>query len=397
MSVPRTTVDPRTDMAERLPAFAQPLITWITAMPAPNERYRQQSSIEPLIDALLRIAAGVTLMGFGLAAESFGLAAALLFVGGVLNVSGLGLFQVVIFHYCAHGGVFGSAAANTRIGRLISIVLLFKYFDDYKREHTQHHRAQKLITEDDEFATFVINICGMRPGMSRRALWLKLAWILVSPAFHGRFLYLRLKGNLASSDRRHVAGFLAYWSAFAALTLGSGFAFEVFVLWLLPLTALLQAATIFRILVEHSFPEERLLSVRGKQLIAEATNGVFSGRALPQAGPRTCAGAVLWAVWWADLLTLKLFARLVVLVGDAPCHDFHHRRPGSKAWANAMHAREADKQRGCPGYPTNYIDVWGLMNAVDATLNSLANADAALLTEPTPSATTSQPFATAVG
>jgi len=68
-----------------------------------------------------------------------------------------------------------------------------------------------------------------------------------------------------------------------------------------------------------------------------------------------------------------------VLVGDAPAHDVHHRRPGAKNGANALHARDADKRGGAPGYPSNYIDVWGLGAAIDLNIQALAAADASLL------------------
>lgn len=371
--------DPRTELADRLPAVVQPLISWITAAPAPGETFQRRSTLAPLQDACLRMAAGVACTLAGLALD--GVLPILLFVaiGGVLTVSGLGLVQVVVFHYCAHNGVFASPARNQAVGRLISILFVFKYFDDYKREHTQHHRAQKLITEEDEFASFVVKVCGMRPGMSRHRLWLKLAALLASPVFHLKFLRLRVVGNLNADNPAHVCRFVVVWLAIAGVVAASGWGFEFAVAWALPLTIWLQIATVFRILCEHRFPNAELLAVRGKALIANATTGVFAGRPAPVRRATAAANVAAWALWWADLLTLKLISRLVVLVGDAPAHDFHHRRPGTKHWPDALHERDADKRAGCPGYPANYIDVWGLMAAVDGNLRSIAAADPSLL------------------
>jgi len=379
--------DPRAAMARRLPAAVQPLITRITAMPAPGERAHGVSTKGPLVDAIVRMGVGASLAAAAVAMD--GAAAWLLYaLGAILSVSGLGIVQVVLFHYCAHGAVFRSQKLNVLVGRAISIIFLFKYFDDYKREHIQHHRSQKLITEEDEFATFVVGVCGMRPGMSRRALWLKLALNLVSPVFHGKFLYLRLKGNLVSGHPSHGWRFAAFWAAFLGLAAATGMEAELALAWLLPLTVFLQIATVFRILCEHRIPEPELLQSRGKSLIVEATTGVFSGRPLPAESARTVRGFALWTLWWLDLLTLKALARLLVLVGDASCHDFHHRRPGVKNWPDAVYERAADKAKGCPGYPGNYIDVWGLMNAVDQNVRSLAAASPNLLggskTDPAP-------------
>ncbi|MFC7538364.1 hypothetical protein ACFQU2_01425 [Siccirubricoccus deserti] len=73
-----------------------------------------------------------------------------------------------------------------------------------------------------------------------------------------------------------------------------------------------------------------------------------------------------------DLLTVQLFVRLFVLVGDAPCHDFHHRKPATRRWADYIHARQADLDAGSPGFPTGYFETWGLFRAIDQNLETLA-------------------------
>jgi hypothetical protein len=60
------------------------------------------------------------------------------------------------------------------------------------------------------------------------------------------------------------------------------------------------------------------------------------------------------------------------MVGDAPCHDFHHRKPASKKWTSYIHARQSDLDAGSPGYPAGYFECWGLIAAVDRNLASLA-------------------------
>jgi hypothetical protein len=72
------------------------------------------------------------------------------------------------------------------------------------------------------------------------------------------------------------------------------------------------------------------------------------------------------------MLTVHLFVRLFVLVGDAPCHDFHHRKPASRKWTSYIHARQGDLEAGSPGYPAGYFESWGLIAAVDRCLESLA-------------------------
>src|SRR6266404_876121 len=79
-----------------------------------------------------------------------------------------------------------------------------------------------------------------------------------------------------------------------------------------------------------------------------------------------------WLAWWVEMLTVQLFVRLFVLVGDAPCHDYHHRRPASKRWASYAQARQQDRLNGCWGFPVNYCDSWGLFRTIDANLATLA-------------------------
>ncbi|HTW27079.1 MAG TPA: hypothetical protein VME92_08135, partial [Acetobacteraceae bacterium] len=79
-----------------------------------------------------------------------------------------------------------------------------------------------------------------------------------------------------------------------------------------------------------------------------------------------------WTAWWLNMLTVQLFVRLFVLVGDAPCHDFHHRRPATKRWTSYIQARQADADAGSPGFPANYIETWGLFRAVDENLAAMA-------------------------
>ena len=233
--------DPRAVMAARLPRMVQPLLTWLTARPAPGEQAAAgRGAIAYVWGALALVGGGVLLSaaaaflllhgrsidggGPESQAESFAGGLALLPVlaaGLLLTTSGLGLFQVVVFHHCGHGTVFKTPTRNRDVGRLVSALLLFKHFDHYQKEHMLHHSANKLFTDDDEFTDFVVGICKMAPSMSRKQLWRQLLTSLVSPLFHGRFLYKRLLGSLNSHDRLHNAvglGFLCVLMAGGALT-----------------------------------------------------------------------------------------------------------------------------------------------------------------------------------
>lgn len=384
---PAGRADPRALMAQRLPALVQPFLTWLTAKPAPGEAPREPRPGTHFVAlALGWVALGCALSLWPLLSETPSLLAwALLPVGLVATTSGLGLFQVVVFHHCSHGTVFATRERNRRAGRLVSALLLFKRFDDYQREHMLHHSPRKLLTEEDEFADFVLGMLGLEAGLSKRALWRRVVLNLVSPTFHGRFLARRVRAAWLTGDRAHDATGLGAWAVAAALAVATGTLTAFAVAVVLPVTLLLQAATVFRILCEHRFPEPALMARRDRDFVCEATVGVFPGREPPVAADAgTPAGFARWALWWAEMLTVQLFVRVFVLVGDAPCHDYHHRKPASRRWTDYIHARQADLDAGSPGYPAGYTDGWGLLRVIDENLATLAATPAATLGGPAP-------------
>ena len=371
-------LDPRVAMAERLPEALQPWLTWLTARPRRGEPIRERSPLFFVMVALLQTASGAALSALSLHL-SLGPATLLLCIGLLLASSGLGLFQVVVFHHCSHGTVFKSRQANILVGRAISAILLFKHFDRYKAEHMLHHNHKKLLTEEDEFADFVFGMCGLKAGLSKRALWRRVLVNLVSPGFHGRFLYRRVRAAWRSHDVRHNAVGIGTWAVAGTAAIASGHGVAFLVAWVLPVTVLLQIATVLRILCEHRFPEPEMILARGKDFAAHATAGVFPGAAPPGGGWRSARGLGRWALWWANMLTVQLFVRMFVLVGDAPCHDFHHRRPASRKWTSYIQARQLDVDAGAPGFRSFYQESWGLFRALDENLASLSRTPAGVV------------------
>ena len=358
-------------MADRLPHWIQPFITWLTARPAPGEALREHAALDYVVAGLGWTLGGI---GLGLLGLHAGVPAGAVLVplGLLFTTTGLGLFQVVVFHHCSHGTVFKTRQANRRVGRLISALLLFKHFDVYQHEHMLHHSARKLLTDEDEFADFVFGMCGLEAGMPKRESWRRVLVNLVSPRFHGLFLWRRVRASLGSADRAHNLVGIGFWGLVLAGGAAAGWLLPVLLLWMLPVTVLLQLATVGRILCEHRFPDRALIAQRGKEFVCHATAGVFPGSAPPMLRATTARGLAAWAGWWANMLGVQLFVRLFVLVGDAPCHDFHHRRPATRRWTSYIHARQKDVEAGCPGFPRNYGETWGLFRAIDENLASLA-------------------------
>ncbi len=364
--------NPRRAMHERLPGFVQPFLTWLTAQPAPGEPLVERSPLHFVAVALLQ-----TVLGAVLSAAALHLCPILVPVGLLLTTSGLGLFQVILFHHCSHGTVFKRRAPDKRdlnvlVGRLISAILLFKHFDFYKQGHMLHHSNNKLLTEEDEFADFVFNTCRLEAGVPHAELRRRVLLSLVSPLFHGRFLVRRVRAAWLSHDRYHNLVGLGIWTALAMLAALVGQAPAFVVAWIVPVSVLLQAATVGRILCEHSFPEVEVIAARGKDFSFRATSGVFPGAMPPTAKARSVLGLLRWLSWWANMLTVQLLVRVFVLVGDAPCHDYHHRKPASRRWTSYIQARQQDAEAVAAGPRAGYTEIWGLFRAVDRTLASLS-------------------------
>lgn len=371
--------DPRAAMTNRIPTALQPILTWLTARPAPGETARPRAAWTFVAEALLWIAAGLAIGVAGFSVDLW-LALPLLFLSLTATTSGLGLFQVVVFHHCSHGTVFVSRDRNRLVGRLISALLIFKHFDAYRHEHMLHHNSRKLLTDEDEFADFVLDMCHLEPGVPKRQLWRRVMLnVVLSPSFHLSFLEKRIRAAWLSPDRIHNLVGVTAWVTMGSACWLAGFTFMFVVLWVLPATVLLQIATIGRILCEHRFPEAALISSRGREFTCLVTVGVFPGSAPPEVSSVSVSGFLAWTTWWLDMLTVQLFIRVFVLVGDAPCHDFHHRRPQRDLWTNYIYARQEDLDAGCPGFPLNYGESWGLINAIDENLDSLSRTPPGLI------------------
>lgn len=277
-----------------------------------------------------------------------------------------------MFHHCSHGTVFRDRETNIQVGRLVSAILLFKHFDHYKHEHMLHHSNNKLLTEEDEFADFVFNTCRLEAGVNLAVLRRRVLLNLVSPVFHARFAYRRVRVAWGSHDAQHNVVGMAVWTALALAAMATAHWLAFLLAWVIPVTVLLQAATVGRILCEHSFPEAELIAARGRDLTCHATGGVFPGMMPPAAPTTSPRGALAWLGWWLNMLVVQVFVRLVVLVGDAPCHDYHHRKPASRRWTDYIHARHNDAEAGSTVFKADYKETWGLFRAVEATLASLS-------------------------
>ncbi|KAF2394170.1 fatty acid desaturase [Pseudomonas frederiksbergensis] len=356
-----------------LPGFMQPFLSWLTAKPLPEDlnQVRQLKPVHHILVSVGLIAFGVVLAAIGYLHASL----ALWLLGFVIATGGIKQMQVMICHNCAHDMVFEQRELNVRVGRLISGVLMLKPFDIYKQEHALHHSSRTLLTDDDDTLSYLRNVVGLTPSDSIATLWTKLVSAALSPQAMLRSAWGRLKATARAPNRPVARWTLIFWATLSLLAAAVGQLDLFLAAWVVPVFIGYHISTTFRLAAEHTWPSIEVLERRGIDFICESTTGVFIGEELriPDG-----AGAVRRfahiGVWLIKMLGFHLFIRLFVMVGDTPCHDFHHRRPRSKDWPNYVTARERDRLEGALPFPSNYIDHWGYISAVTTNFRKFQQA-----------------------
>lgn len=354
-----------------LPRNLQPLLTWITGKPLAEEVPWKLRPVDHLLASLGPILAGVWASWESLLVGGWWLLT--LPVSWLLTTHGMRKLGSMILHQCTHG-TFASARRWDRIlGTTIAVLLLTQEFDDYSREHVADHHSNSHMTMEDPTARFIIEILGCHPGLTERQMWHVLVRKIFSPTFHIRAVGERFLTHFHGTSGLHRAALtLTLLVAIGAVTAAGAWP-EFLIAWIVPLTVLYNAAGLLRLAGRHRFPpaEEPLT---GRDLIAYGTHGIFLGESVPAPELHGARRQKAWARWWLRLLLVHVPARLFVMVGDGPCHDYHHRHPKSPQWVNYPFARRDDIVQGHPNWPA-YTEVWGLGTAIEEVFSSLRRAD----------------------
>jgi hypothetical protein len=192
--------------------------------------------------------------------------------------------------------------------------------------------------------------------LSRPQLWRRLWLVCISPAFHGRYLFNRLRHNFWGPRpvRRGLA--VLWWSAVAGLLVSyPHLLLPVAVGYFLPVLLLYNVSSFLELICEHVWMRP-IASPSARQRITELIWGRFCGDAVP-AG----RGALAWLRWCARMLFYHLPCRMFVLTGDAPQHDFHHIVPNGWRWTMSAYER----QDTITAHKMEDREVWGLFAAID--------------------------------
>ncbi|MDF5753261.1 fatty acid desaturase [Spongiactinospora sp. TRM90649] len=345
-------------------------LTLLIGKPYPGERPMPFTPTTHLVTSSASLVLGTALSAGAVLAAGWWLV--LLVPGWAVTLHGARNLRMMIYHQCAHRNMWRRARADAVLGRLIAGLLLVQSFERYKTEHVaEHHARHHMTLRDPTVQAFLIGL-GLDPGMTRRRMWRTVIAKLVSPRYHARFFWARLRSYWQQASRRErvatVAGHAVPFALAAWLN-----AWPVLLLaWLLPLTVFFQVSNTLRLCVKHTFPPRGEQEQRSKEHFAGLTNSIFFGDVPPRPGPGSRRA---WARWWLRLVTVHFPCRYLVLTGDTICHDYHHRRPMDPGWARYIHARQADIDAGHAGWPP-YKSVWGgLVPAINTVFDSLAAAD----------------------
>ncbi len=355
----------------RFPRWTQHFWTWQTGKALPGQR--------PLIRHTWAsyVAVTMTLFFAGLAISTLAVAVMFplwylaLLAGWVLTVHGERLMVLVIAHQALHRRFSGNPRRDWFWGEVVTVLSVFHTFDDFKFEHfDNHHRREVFATQADPPVQFLLNL-GFRPGLSRAALW-RRAWIVfLSPAFYWKGFVGRFGSNLTRRGWRTL-GFAAwlgwwlslpFWMPNGALALALAF--------VLPVIIFAQLSALLDRLGEHEWLAPRNPELGHRFYTAANTAARYCGSAVPARDLPAGARMLGWMRWTALTLFYHLPSRLLVVVGDLPNHDYHHRYPTTADWTTAAYARQHDIDTGPEGPP--YRECWGMGAAIDRMFRSLAD------------------------
>lgn len=354
-----------------MPKFAQPFLSWLTAKPL-EEQLKNRKKLKPYFHIYVSFSVlliGVSVSSVGYISKSY----FFMLLGFILSTSGVKQLQVMICHNCAHDMVFSEKKNNRILGEFISIFLFLKPFSLYKNEHILHHDPKKLLTDDDDTQTFLKYFVGIKANDSVHKMWLKLFYSAFSPFKIINSIYLRVRQVIMFWGISSFCSIsLLVLTSLATIIFNC---FDVFFFsWLLPVFVGYHISSTFRLAAEHTWPEPDILEKRGVHFITDSTTSVFIGEELKLKDENKVFSNIFRKLFWlAKMLTYHLFVRVFIMVGDTPCHDFHHRRPKSSEWPNYISAREIDLREGCKPFPKNYIDSWGYAHTVTNNFKSFKN------------------------
>ncbi|WP_353745373.1 fatty acid desaturase [Sphingobium sp.] len=359
---------------ECLPAFSARFWTWLTGKPG----IHQHAIFVPgplmfAAAALVTFFIGIGLSGYAVASWS-GWSPLLVGLGWACVVNASRRLVSTVNHQCIHGRFSGSRKTDRLVSNAIALLTLTDTPGQYRHEHFSLHHRDDVFTSSRDPAAAFLGAIGIVPGTPVRTLWRRLLVALVSPRFHMRFLLGRLRSQMTMNERGWRLGFLLFMGGLIiAASQSPGAAVIICVAYLVPITILYQNSVLLEFVSEHAWFIPAPITTRSGIIHATHSWGRFCGRATPERQVFATPGGyyLAWLAWGLEHLCYHLPVRLLILPGDLPQHDFHHRNPATPEWTNATYARASDAACVKPGWPP-YSEFWGLHCAIGHVFAQLA-------------------------
>lgn len=317
------------------------------------------------------------LLWIGLSISTFGVG--LIPIGWIITLHVLRWLRLSCQHAAAHRLLFHrQQRLNFLTGEIISILTLSGDFRTYGVPHTHlHHRLKSpldhpaLMKPGDETFVYLVEEADFQLGSSVDDLWMHLWTTLFSPLFHTKRFMTRLQSTFCSPYMDHNFWAICFWLAIGILVSVNGVGLPFLVSIGVPISIGFEASSLLRQCVEHRFPVPPT-EERSNEVLSQMTSAIFLAEFPPQffAATSWTERGLTWGRWWVRLFGYHFMCRFLVLTGDSPCHDWHHRHPGGN-WLNAVFERQSDLEAGSPGWG-RYSENWGFLEAIDVTFHSMS-------------------------
>ncbi len=368
------------------PSITQPFWTWLTGKPALDEAIGTWSGpLSFALMALVRFCSGIVVVIIGMRSQG-NFCGLVVLMGWVLSVGGARMMISTVAHQCIHSRFSGWRWVDEMTAQFFSILTVTQSAEQYRTEHFLLHHRHDVFTTQADPATHMLIQAGLTPGTEVKRLWRRLFLSMLSPLFHMKWLYERARGNAMTGNlpRRVLFGsYVLGW-----IWLIEGAAVITWIEWLiafaLPVLLFYHNSVLLEFISEHAWFDERRHLEDPRHIHATHSWGRFCGRQVPVKQSHWLHHCFRWLVWSAEHAFYHLPVRLVVLPGDLPQHDFHHRHPGTYKWPQAAFAREADRHVTETSNWPDYQEFWGLHNAIAHVFKIIANSQPCPLFTPRP-------------
>lgn len=345
--------------------------TWLTGKELPERKALwQSSSTERVLWSLSWVVLGVTLTALAVMHIQHTAAQKLCWlVGALFSTSGARYIVATIIHHGVHGHLYKSQKVNKALCEILSTLFIVQPYESYRQFHVYEHHGREFSTFEDKDLAAIYQL-GFTPGKTKSALYTRLLLTLISPKFHLVFFCGRLKSNLIDVPFYRLMMTLTWFAVLGAVSCFLGIAGTLFIL-LLPFVVLYQMASLMHLLTEHVW----LVRKEGESVRDSHINNCLArfcgSQCPPDFSPKHWAR---WGSWAAMHLFVHLPCRMLFVQGSLVCHDWHHRYGSVRQWYDYARLREVHAQKLAAEERYDYIDIWGVHNALDYVLSTLSTA-----------------------